>query len=361
PTSRPTPAGGQPRVEVPRTNPVDEHGEAQAREVELAFGDKPRLLSLRRGSRRSKKSTSSPAPTPSPSPAEERRRFRVEDDVRAAHAGHEAPAPAPDALVGVTGRPAGPGHAPTGVDGHHERRPTTGSTPIVPGLGDASPTARRRAERERERALGLSSPGAADIDAPAGADDDRRGRPGRGLLALVAAAVVGALVALGAFVVLTRDSGPSDDELLDVVVQSTITRTNGVVTQVEAECMAEAVVRSVGRERLAELGALDGADALGALSPAERNLAVPRAFDCLDDQRLLDVFVATWPADGVSGLGSEVAPCVYQGWWDGMGRESVVHLFASFLAPTPPPLDETLEPDELAVATRVLSECQTTP
>jgi hypothetical protein len=173
------------------------------------------------------------------------------------------------------------------------------------------------------------------------------------------AAVVGGILALGAFVAVTRDSGGgSDDELLAVMVATTNERTNGVVTDVEAECMADSVVRSVGRDRLVDLGALDGVDALQALTTPERQLAVPRAFDCLEDDRVLDVMVATWPPEAPAGLGAEVAPCVYQRWWDGLGRETVVHLYTSLMAPEPPALDETLEPADFDTATEALSACQ---
>jgi hypothetical protein len=172
------------------------------------------------------------------------------------------------------------------------------------------------------------------------------------------AAVVGGLLALGGFVAVTRDGGGSDDELLAVMVATTNERTNGVVTGLEAECMADSVVRSVGRERLVDLGALDGVDALQALTTPERVLAVPRAFDCLEDDRVLDVMVATWPEEPPTGLGPELAPCIYQRWWQGLGRETVVHLYTSLMAPEPPALDEALEPADFDTATDAVSACQ---
>jgi hypothetical protein len=40
-----------------------------------------------------------------------------------------------------------------------------------------------------------------------------------------------------------------------------------------------------------------------------------------------------------------------------MGRETVVHLYTSLMAPEPAPIDETLEPADFATATQVLGAC----
>ena len=240
------------------------------------------------------------------------------------------------------------GHAP-------RRRHDTGPVPAFVPPARALTATRRPLPTPPRGQPRLSLPTPAEVQPKVRRDVPPRGR--RGPLALVVAAVVGAVLALGAVVVISRSDG-GDDELLSVVVETMHVRSNQTVTDVEAECMAEALIRSVGRDRLVQLGALDGVDPIPSLDTAERHLAVPRAFDCLDDQATLDLMVATWPAQAPAGLGPELAPCVYQGWWDGMGRETVVNLYASLMAPEPPRLDQTLDPEDFTIVADILSDCQ---
>jgi hypothetical protein len=68
--------------------------------------------------------------------------------------------------------------------------------------------------------------------------------------------------------------------------------------------------------------------------------------------------VASWPKDGVGRLGAEVAPCIFGRWLDVLGRDRLVYVFTTLTDATPAPLDQTLDPDELDAAVKVVNDCQ---
>ena len=181
-------------------------------------------------------------------------------------------------------------------------------------------------------------------------------------------AAVAALVLVAAAVVLLTQGGSDDppeatsddDPVVAAVERMMLETSGGSITDVEATCMADGVVRSVSRERLIEVGVLDGVDLLADLSTAEKGIAIPRAFDCLEDDTLIEFMVQTWPAEGIGNLGPEIAPCTFQGWYDRLGRERLVFMFTTMARVDPPPLDATLSTEEFEAATAVLAECQPT-
>ena len=179
--------------------------------------------------------------------------------------------------------------------------------------------------------------------------------PVTGGLAAVLVAVVG--VALLA----TRggddgaDPVTGDDPLVVAVVDLMHEKSGGTVTDADASCMAGALVDGVGADRLTELGVLDGTDVVPLLDAAEKGAALPQAFDCLDDAAMIAFISATWTA---AGLGADLAPCVFQGWLDGVGRVRMVELYATATTREPPPLNEMLEPDELDLAAAVVAQCR---
>jgi len=184
------------------------------------------------------------------------------------------------------------------------------------------------------------------------------------LVPLVVAAVVGAAIAGGIVIAMNRPgeenpaTGAKDDKLLTVLVDGMHERFGDTVTDAEVRCIADGMVRSVGRQRLIDVGVLDGADPVLSLDLAEKHVAVPRAFDCLDDQTMLAVMVASWPKEGVGQLGPEVAPCIFGGWLKEIGRDRLVYVFTTLFDAKPAPLNETLNPDEFDIAIKVLNDCQ---
>lgn len=196
----------------------------------------------------------------------------------------------------------------------------------------AEPPPRRMAPRSRRR--------------PAG--------PIAGGLAVVLVAVVGV-------VMLTRGGGDDgddplteDDPLVVAVVGLMRAKSGDTISDVEASCMAEALIDGVGTDRLADLGVVDGADPILALDETERDVALPQAFDCLDDAGMIAFMSATWTAGGLS---ADLAPCVFTGWLDGVGRDRMVELYATATQREPPPLNEMLEPDELDLAAAAVEGC----
>jgi hypothetical protein len=200
------------------------------------------------------------------------------------------------------------------------------------------------------------------------------GGKGRGRPAVVAAAVtVIVALAAGVFVLTsgggddgdpTADGGPGgdtvveDDPVLLAVVKVMYETGAGTITEPEASCMGGALVESVGTERLQDLGVIDGADPIASPDPAETAEAIPKVFDCLDDATMVEFMAATWTTEAVGGLDPRLAPCVFQGWFEGLGRERLVQLYATFVRPDPPPMDETLNQAEFDHATGVLGDCQ---
>jgi hypothetical protein len=183
---------------------------------------------------------------------------------------------------------------------------------------------------------------------------------GRGPFALLIAGVVGAALAFGLFVFVVRSDngtvGSTGDavRLQSLLVDSMDEKTGNIATGTETSCMADGLLRTVGRDRLTGLGVLDGADPVLSLDDAEKHMAVPRALDCLDDARLLEVMVATWPYDD---FGPDTVTCVLQGLLDGLGRERLVYAYTTFLDEDPPPLDETLNDEERTVVIAVANQC----
>ena len=181
-------------------------------------------------------------------------------------------------------------------------------------------------------------------------------------VAVAAVAVLG--IAGAAFTLLGGDDAPADSVVEDDPVELAMIgvvndRAGGTITEDQATCMAQAFVETAGRDRLVELGVLEGEEPL--LSTDEIEVAIPRSFDCLDDETMLAFMTSTWGEDTVGGLDPAIAPCVFQGWFDALGRDRLLYLYARFVRADPPPLDEILEPAEFDSVTATLGRCQETP
>ena len=180
------------------------------------------------------------------------------------------------------------------------------------------------------------------------------------LIAAAAAAVVVAGLAVTAVLLLGGDD-PSDhatdDDPVTVAMVGVLRQRSGeTVTDDQASCMARAFVDSAGADRLTELGVLDGQDP--RLGPDEMSAALPPAFACLDDPTMLAFMEATWTDEAVADLDPTLAPCVFDGWFEALGRDRLLDVYTTFARPDPPDLTEVLPPAEFDEAMRILGECQ---
>jgi hypothetical protein len=87
----------------------------------------------------------------------------------------------------------------------------------------------------------------------------------------------------------TGDAG-SADAMVDSIVTGIVEQTGGVITEDEAECMAEAMLDEVGTERLEEVadaaGAGEDTNPLGLLTEEEQSAALSRMRTCVDLTKL---------------------------------------------------------------------------
>jgi hypothetical protein len=183
-------------------------------------------------------------------------------------------------------------------------------------------------------------------------------------LALLAGAVVLALIA-GAAVLLLRkgddDTAPEEisqsDPVMEAVVAALDERALGSVPEEKIHCMAEAMVGLVGKERMIELDVLNGADPVVSASDAEKDVGIPKAFECLDNDELVAFMAHSWRDDNDEPYDPPVADCVFRRWLAGLGRPRLVYLYRTFANLTPPPIDETLNANEYTLAVESLQEC----
>ncbi|HEY8546157.1 MAG TPA: DUF2510 domain-containing protein [Acidimicrobiales bacterium] len=152
------------------------------------------------------------------------------------------------------------------------------------------------------------------------------------------------------------DSDDDGDAVLQAMAGVVHEKSRDSITDEEATCMAQAFVDEVGADRLVELGVLDGTDP--ELGPDEMSASLAGAFDCLDDETMVGFMEATWTSDAATGLDPGLAPCVFQGWFDVLGRDKLTDVYASFARVDPPPLTDILYPADFEAAMAVLSRCQ---
>lgn len=175
----------------------------------------------------------------------------------------------------------------------------------------------------------------------------RRLRRGPSFVAVVAiGAVLGTL--LGAlFIVAGADSGSGGggqkgnqpdtstaaerDEYVDALVANiTATAGDGTLGAEQVDCVAQRIVDLVGLERLAQLDILNVPETMSQepLVVGDKAQATYReAFGCLDDQSLVAFLAAT--VQRSTAMTPDQARCTLQGWFDGMGRDALVDMYAN--------------------------------
>jgi hypothetical protein len=151
-----------------------------------------------------------------------------------------------------------------------------------------------------------------------------------------------------------------DDELTIAMTDYIVTTSSGAVDGSAATCMAERIVESVGRDRLIEVGVVDGADPLTALDRPEVEAGLPPALECLDDDELKGLIAATLRPDVLQALNAQSPECLVDGWFEGFGRDQLSRLYAVWAAPGSVELGTVLTPDELGVLGEVIAACAAT-
>lgn len=191
--------------------------------------------------------------------------------------------------------------------------------------------------------------------------------PPRRALALIAGALVLVLVliAAAAVLLLRKDDSnetPSEeisqsDPVMVKVVEAMEERAQGGVAEEKITCMAEALVSVVGKERLIELDVLNGADPVVSASDAEKDVGIPKAFDCLDNDELVTFMANSWRDENDQLYDPAVANCSFRRWLAGLGRPRLVYLYRTFANLVPPPIEETLNPNEYTLFIESLQQC----
>jgi hypothetical protein len=153
------------------------------------------------------------------------------------------------------------------------------------------------------------------------------------------------------------DVGGPDDAMTTAVFEYIVATSRGAVGGDAANCMADRIVESVGRDRLAEVGVADGADLLTALERPEVEAGLPPAMECLDDEQVRGLISATLRPDVLQQLNAQSPECLVDGWFEGFGRDKLTQLYAVWAAPGVVQLGVVLTPDELGVLGDVIATC----
>jgi len=193
-------------------------------------------------------------------------------------------------------------------------------------------------------------------------DDDE---PRRAPLALMAGTLAVVVAAVGAFVLFGRggdggDAGNANqtqaDPLYSRLLEVMHEKSGDTIDDEQAHCMADAIVDTAGRDRLIELGVTDGADPILALDSATKDIGIPKAFECLDDQAMINFMASTFERADV-GLPAGMGPCVIDTWFKKLGRERLLFLYSTLARVDPPPITETLNENEMQVVTDSFMAC----
>ena len=157
------------------------------------------------------------------------------------------------------------------------------------------------------------------------------------------------------------DPGGADDAMTTAVFEYIVATSRGAVGGDAANCMADRIVDSVGRDRLTEVGVADGADLLTSLERPEVEAGLPPAMECLDDEQVRGLISATLRPDILQQLNAQSPECLVDGWFEGFGRDKLTELYAVWAAPGTVELGTVLTPDELGVLGEVIGTCAAAP
>lgn len=149
----------------------------------------------------------------------------------------------------------------------------------------------------------------------------------------------------------------ADEPAVTAMVAYIDEASGGAITGEPATCMAERIVADVGADRLAEVGLLDGADPLTALTPEEVSTHLPASMECLDDQQVRTLIAATIRPEVLQSLNAQSPQCLVDGWFDGWGRDKLSEVYGVWAAAGSVELSSILDADQLAVLGTVISEC----
>lgn len=188
----------------------------------------------------------------------------------------------------------------------------------------------------------------------------------RFLLGAAAGVVAAAAIAAGVLLWQGREddgetpvaSSGNDDALEAYLVEFNLRSSGGAVDEQQANCMADNMIAVLGREHLLEIGVLEQDNPFEAMTQDETVRAVKTGFDCLEDQNIVDYLAATWNPERFGGIPDAVAPCLFQGWLQGLGRDRFGDIIGSQVNPdTAPPIGEVMSSEENALFADVLGTC----
>jgi hypothetical protein len=151
------------------------------------------------------------------------------------------------------------------------------------------------------------------------------------------------------------------DPLIDSLKEYISTTSLGAVDDRDATCMARSIIDHVGRARLIEVGILNGADPLTSLKPEEVQADLPRAMECLDNAGVQVMIARTLKSSVLGRLNAESPECLVKGWMDGLGRPTLVKLYALWASGAGGEMTKVLEPEALGVLGQVIADCRANP
>lgn len=215
--------------------------------------------------------------------------------------------------------------------------------------------------------LGLMEAGSADRGPDEGSS--RPKRPRRRRRRLVAVLFVLVLLCFGTavggllYIMSSEDSGPKavadpPDPLVDSLKQYITTTSLGAVDNKDATCMARSIIDTVGRARLIEVGIQNGADPLTALSRQEVQSDLPKAMECLDNEGVEVMIARTLKPSVLGRLNAESPECLVRGWMDGLGRPTLVRIYALWASGAGAEMTKVLEPEKLGILGQVIADCK---
>lgn len=182
-------------------------------------------------------------------------------------------------------------------------------------------------------------------------------------IALIAGGLAIVLLAGAAFVLLRGGGDDSPEEISEsdpvtvTVVAAMKERAQGQVSDEKTACMADALISTVGKDRLVELDVLNGADPVVSIDEADKDVGIPKAMDCLDNDELVAFMGATWRNDEDQPVPAEQSHCIFSGWLAGLGRERLVYLYRSFANLNPPGLQDVLNENEFKLVIGTAARC----
>jgi hypothetical protein len=151
---------------------------------------------------------------------------------------------------------------------------------------------------------------------------------------------------------------PGDDPLKAHLVEFAHRASGDTIDDAQANCMADNILTTLGRERLVEADVLAEENPLNAVEDDEVVTAISTGFDCLENADLVEYMAATWNPARFGGIPDAAAPCVFEGFIEGWGRERAINVFGQFAIPENDlVLSELLDEAELSVLGSVISEC----